>query len=119
MAKSHKKLNERRLRRERRIRAKIFGTQDRPRLSVFRSNRFLSAQLINDEAGVTLISGSTRGEKQPKETKTAGAARLGTTLAAKAVEKGITKVVADKGRYAYHGRLKALVEAMRKGGVSI
>jgi large subunit ribosomal protein L18 len=108
-------LNLRRQLRKRRNRARIFGTALQPRLSVFRSNRFIYTQLIDDEKGVTLASVSS------KETrggiKTNQAEIVGQLLAEKAKKIGIKKVVFNKGSYKYHGRVKALAEGVRKGGL--
>lgn len=96
--------------RKARVRAKVFGTKDRPRLSVFRSNKGLYAQIIDDEKGETLVSA--KGEKGLQ-----AAAVTGEALAAKALKKKIKKVVFDKSGYKYHGRIKALADAARKGGL--
>lgn len=95
--------------RKNRTRAKILGTADQPRLSVFRSNQYVWAQIINDEIGKTLISGATRGMKKSK--KSEQAAELGKVLAEKAKKAGIKKIVFDRGFYKYHGRVKALAES--------
>lgn len=95
-------------RRKRKVRAKITGTVERPRLSVFRSNKFIYAQVINDLKGVTLVSS--------KSTKT-DAEKVGGEIAKKALAKKIKKVVFDKSGYKYHGKIKALAEAARKGGL--
>lgn len=105
-----------RKRRAGRARARIRGTSERPRLSVFRSNTAIYAQLIDDEAGKTILSISSRGMKGEKG-KAALAEKVGESLAKKATEKGIKKVVFDRGRYLYHGRVKALAESARKGGL--
>lgn len=103
-------------RRERRIRGKIVGTAARPRLSVFRSNAHMYAQLIDDQKRETLL-----GVSDKLVAKVAGKANiakeLGVTLAKKALEKKIEKVVFDKGSYAYHGRVKAIAEGAREGGL--
>jgi large subunit ribosomal protein L18 len=115
-----KKLNLIRLRRARRTRAKIFGTAEKPRFSVFRSNRYTYAQLIDDKAGKTLISVSTHGlPKSGKEKKQDSALKLGELIAQKAIEKGVKKAVFDRGKYKYHGRIKAIAEGARKGGLQI
>jgi len=107
-------------RRKIRTRSKINGAKERPRLNVFRSNTEISAQLINDESGKTLISFSSRN--LPK-TKTKGQNKIqistlvGEELAKKAKVKKISKVVFDRGGYKYHGRVKALAEGARKGGL--
>ncbi len=112
---SHK---EKRIRRHRRIRARVYGTASRPRLSVFRSNRFLQAQLIDDEKGKTLI-GITDAALKAKGAKVDHARLLGETVAKRAKEIGITNVVFDRGGYRYHGRVKAFADAVRNGGVTI
>ena len=110
--------NKQRLRRHKRIRAKISGTTARPRLAVFRSNANIYAQIIDDENGVTLLSASTlekefEGYGGNKE----AAKAVGTMIAKKALERGITEVVFDRGGYVYHGRVQALAEAAREGGL--
>ena len=97
-------------RRRTRIRAKIKGTKDRPRLSVFRSNKHISAQLIDDVKGETLAA-ALGGAGVPT------AAEVGKGLAEESLKLGIKKVVFDRGGYKYHGRVKALAEAARKGGL--
>src|SRR3989304_5831479 len=94
--------------RKRRVRAKIFGTKARPRLSVFRSNNHIYGQIINDEAGLTLISFSdVKTEKKAKMTKTMIAAQIGEEIAKKAISKKIKTVVFDRNGFMYHGRVKA------------
>ena len=109
---------ERKIKRQIRTRAKIKGTQARPRLSVFRSNRFMYAQLINDEIGKTIVGVS---EKQLKEKalsgKIARARVLGILLAKKAIDKNFKKVVFDRGSYSYHGRISAIAQGAREGGL--
>ena len=100
--------------RQRRVRAKIFGTAKRPRLSVFRSNKYVWVQVINDDAGQTLASASTKGLKTKTKTKTEQAAALGELLAEKAKKAGIKSVIFDRGSYKYHGRIKSLMEAFLK-----
>ncbi len=110
--------SELRRRRHRRVRKKISGTAERPRLVVFRSNRGIYAQLVDDETGRTLTSASwlpTRGSS--KGTKTDQAAEVGTLLASNAKAAGIERVVFDRGGFLYHGRVKALAEAAREGGL--
>ncbi len=101
--------------RKRRIRARIRGTAARPRLSVYRSLTSLSAQLIDDDAGTTLLAAHSR-EAKAKLT-VAGAKKLGTLVAKKAKEAKITVVVFDRNAYKYHGRIKALADAARAGGL--
>lgn len=113
-----KKKNQIKLRRKKRTRSKIFGTALRPRLSVFRSLKHISAQLIDDENGKTLASVA------EKELKTAGkktnqAKLAGELLARKALDQGIEQAVFDKGAYRYHGRIKALADGVRSAGLKI
>jgi large subunit ribosomal protein L18 len=102
-------------RRHNRIRAKVSGTSARPRLCVYKSNRYLHAQVIDDEKGVTLFAGSTM--EQSKEKKTDGATWLGSELAKRAKQKGVSQVVFDRGGFRYAGRIAALAEAARAGGL--
>jgi len=104
-------------RRHRRVRGKVCGTADRPRLSVFRSNKNIYAQLIDDEKGKTLISIKNSEIKSKKIKKSEIAKELGIFIAKKAVEQNIKKVVFDRGGYKYHGRVKALAEGAREGGL--
>ena len=111
---------ERRLRIKKRIRGRIDGTAEIPRMSVFRSNKQIYVQLINDKTGETLLSvGSTEkdlsGEKSV--TKIEQAKMVGKKLAEKALEKGITSVVFDRNGYLYHGRVKSLADAARENGL--
>lgn len=101
-------------RRHARIRARVEGTQTRPRLTVFRSNRFISAQLIDDEAGKTLAASHGR---EFKGSQSAQATKVGSSIAKKASEIGIKAVVFDRGGYRYMGQLKALADAAREGGL--
>jgi large subunit ribosomal protein L18 len=109
------------LRRKYHIRKKVFGTPDRPRLSVFRSNRHIYAQIIDDTAGATLASASTRSKSTPTKLPNAGnikaAAIIGETIAKQALGVGIQCVCFDRNRYKFHGRVKALAEAARKAGL--
>ncbi len=113
--------NERRLRRHRRIRKKVFGTPERPRLCVFRSNKHIYAQIIDDTIGHTLVSASTLDpelrEKLQKTWNKEAAREVGKLIARRALEKGIKKVVFDRGGYKYHGRVKELAEGAREGGL--
>jgi large subunit ribosomal protein L18 len=106
-----------RARRHRRIRGKISGTAERPRLVVFRSNKGISAQLIDDDSGKTLAGASWVGLKSFSGNKTEQAAEVGKTLAAAAKEAGVETCVFDRGGYLYHGRVKALAEGAREGGL--
>lgn len=108
-------------RRKLRIRRRVNGTQERPRLTVFRSNKNLYAQIIDDVAAKTLVAASTKekglaGDK-PLACNKASAKVLGTRLAEKALQVGIKQVVFDRNGYTYHGRVKELAEAARKGGL--
>ena len=111
-------LDRRRNRVRRSIRARAYG---RPRLSVFRSSKQIYAQIIDDANGVTLVAASSL-EKDNRESMKTGAnveaaKSIGTLIAKRAVEKGITEVVFDRGSYMYHGRVKALAEGAREGGL--
>jgi len=110
-----------RLKRKKRIRKRIYGITDRPRLSVFRSASHIYAQIIDDTKGETLVSASTL-DKDYKQNPVAGkkqevAAAVGTLVARKALDKGITKVVLDRNGFLYHGRIKALSDGARKAGL--
>ncbi len=106
-----------RLRRHRRVRVKVAGTAGRPRLAVYRSNARIYVQLIDDDAGRTLASASSR-EKQLADTKRVEApTAVGKLIAERAKAAGITSVVFDRGGYLYHGRVKALAEAARESGL--
>jgi large subunit ribosomal protein L18 len=107
-----------RLRRHRRVRAKVHGNAERPRLVVFRSNRGIEAQLVDDESGRTLASASHLAlAKSFKGDKTAQAEAVGKALAAAAKTAGVDTCVFDRGGYLYHGRVKALAEGAREGGL--
>jgi large subunit ribosomal protein L18 len=108
---------EARRRRHRRVRGKISGTAERPRLVVFRSNRGISAQLVDDDRGYTLASASWLALGSFSGTKSEQAAEVGRTLAASAKRAGIEACVFDRGGYLYHGRVKALAEGAREGGL--
>ncbi|OGY60163.1 MAG: 50S ribosomal protein L18 [Candidatus Colwellbacteria bacterium RIFCSPLOWO2_01_FULL_48_10] len=118
----NKKHNEIKRRRAIRNRAKITGIASSPRLSVFRSNTGLYAQLIDDESGKTVVSFSTRKlaiAKGEKVNKTKQAEMLGKQIAEMAKKAGITKAIMDRGSYRYHGRVKALADGARAGGLKI
>ncbi|MCS6824225.1 MAG: 50S ribosomal protein L18 [Cytophagaceae bacterium] len=108
---------ERRLRIRRGIRKKISGTPAKPRLSVFRSNTSIYAQLIDDVAGKTLASCSSREFASEKGTKTEISKKVGAKLAEKALALGISNIVFDRGGYLYHGRVKALADGAREAGL--
>jgi large subunit ribosomal protein L18 len=118
---AQKTKHHRQLRRRRHVRSKIVGNAERPRLTVFRSSKHIYAQLINDLEGVTLAAASSR----LKDTKTTvpyggnikAAQMVGEKIAEAAKSKGIAKVAFDRGHYRYHGRVKALADAARKGGL--
>jgi len=110
-----------RLKRKKRIRKNIFGNQDRPRMSVFRTAKHIYAQIVDDTKGVTLVSASTM-DKEYKENPVEGkkqeiAKAIGNLIGKRAVDKGITKVVLDRNGFLYHGRIKALSDAARKAGL--
>jgi len=119
--KKHKRLNFQRKLRSRRTRAKIFGTSDRPRLSVFRSNKFIYAQLIDDKNHRTLVAASDKelinGLKGKRLSKVERAGQLGEFLAEKIKKAKINSLIFDKGHYKYHGRVKAVAEAVRQNGL--
>ncbi|MCL5004450.1 MAG: 50S ribosomal protein L18 [Patescibacteria group bacterium] len=105
-----KTLNQIRQRRKARTRARIFGTVEKPRLSIFKSNRYIYIQMIDDSIGKTIVSVSAESSKN-------AAASLGEAIAKKAVEKGIKKAVLDRGNYKYHGAVKTIAETARKAGL--
>ncbi|WP_433746288.1 50S ribosomal protein L18 [Falsibacillus pallidus] len=108
-----------RKKRHARVRAKLSGTESRPRLNVFRSNKHIYAQLIDDLNGVTLASASTKENDLGLEgtANVEAAKKVGELVAKRAVEKGVKSVVFDRGGYLYHGRVKALADAARENGL--
>ena len=110
--------NAQRLKRHRRVRGKISGTAERPRLAVYRSNAHIYAQIIDDVAGSTLVAASSveKGFEGPGSNKEA-ARKVGKLVAERAVAKGIEEVVFDRGGYIYHGRVQELAEGAREGGL--
>lgn len=109
------KKEQRRVKIKYRVRNKISGTAARPRMSVFRSNKQIYVQIINDETSSTLVSVSSLGmEAMPKKEQ---AAKVGEAVAAKAIAAGITQVVFDRNGYLYHGRVKEVADGARKGGL--
>jgi large subunit ribosomal protein L18 len=109
---------QRRQRRHRRVRGKVHGSANRPRLCVFRSSKGIYAQLIDDDAGVTLASASTlQLGGDASGTKSEKAAEVGKLVAQRAKDAGIAAVVFDRGGYLYHGRVKALADGAREGGL--
>ena len=119
---SKKARNEIREKKHRRLRNRFSGTAERPRLSVFRSNNHIYAQIIDDTVGNTLVSASTLQKdvkaELEKTNNVDAAAYLGTVIAKKAMEKGITSVVFDRGGFIYHGKIKALADAAREAGLN-
>lgn len=109
-----KEENQKKVRRQKRARAKIFGTASRPRLAVSRSNRYILAQLIDDTKGKTLASAS---DKDLKGQKTESALAVGRLIAQKAQQLGVTTVVFDRRGFQYHGRVKAVADGAREGGL--
>ena len=115
---TRKESNRARLKRHVRVRAKISGTAERPRLCVYRSNANISAQIIDDVKGVTLASASTlEKDFEGIGSNKAAAKKVGATIAERAKAKGITEVVFDRGGYLYHGRVSELAEGAREGGL--
>jgi len=108
---------ESRTRRHERVREKIRGSGERPRLAVFRSNSHIYAQLIDDDAGKTLVAASSVDAKDAKGNKSERAKAVGSMLGERAKQKGIDTVVFDRGGYRYHGRIKALGDAARSAGL--
>jgi large subunit ribosomal protein L18 len=104
-------------RRAHRVRGKIHGTAERPRLSVFRSSKHIYAQLIDDESGATLAAASTAGKSGKYGGNVNAAKEVGSKLAEAAKAKGIKLAAFDRGHYRYHGRVKALADAAREGGL--
>ena len=110
--------NDKRIRRHKKIRMNMHGTKDRPRLFVFRSNQHIYAQLIDDDKAKILISASDKDLKQKKgETKSDVAKQVGKLIAKTAIESKIEKVVFDRGGFIFHGRVKALADGAREGGL--
>ncbi|MBI4084948.1 MAG: 50S ribosomal protein L18 [Candidatus Liptonbacteria bacterium] len=116
-----KTINKIRASRGKRARAKISGTGEKPRLSVFRSNRYIYAQLIDDEKGRTVASFSVIGLKKSsaQNAKSVQAEKVGEEIAKKALAAGIKQAIFDRSSYKYHGRVKAVAEGARKGGLKI
>ena len=110
---------QRRLRRRRRVRAKVQGTAQRPRISVFRSNRGIFAQLVDDEAGRTLAAASWTEPELRKLAPMDQAKRIGELIAQRGQQAGVQAAVFDRGGYKYHGRVKALADGAREAGLSL
>lgn len=117
MAKTKKQLRRQRVKRG--IRGKIDGTPERPRLTVFRSNRHIYAQLIDDRAGHTLASASSLRDDIDGESSVAVSKEVGKVLAERAKENGIERAVFDRNGYRYHGRIRALAEGAREAGLNV
>ncbi|MBM7704950.1 50S ribosomal protein L18 [Metabacillus iocasae] len=115
------KLDKNKVRKKRhaRVRAKLFGTATRPRLNVFRSNKHIYAQIIDDTNSVTIASASTLDKELSLDgtSNVESAQKIGELVAKRAVEKGVKEVVFDRGGYLYHGRVKALADAAREAGL--
>lgn len=109
--------NQLRERRQKRNRAKIYGTAEKPRLSIFRSNRFILAQVIDDTTGKTLLSASSKQFAKKAKSKTEQSTLLGELVGEKAVALGIKQAVFNKGPYRYHGRVKAVADGARAKGL--
>jgi large subunit ribosomal protein L18 len=110
---------QRRLKRRRRVRAKVVGTAARPRISIFRSNRGIAAQLIDDEAGRTVAAVSWTEDDLRSLKKAEQASEAGKVLAQRAKDAGVERAVFDRGGYQYHGRVKAFAEGVREGGLAV
>jgi large subunit ribosomal protein L18 len=112
-----------RISRHRRVRAKIQGSAKRPRIAVFKSNQYIYVQAINDETGKTLASASNYGGKKSKtkskDKKSEIASKVGEALADKIKKSGITEAVFDRGGFKFHGRVKAVADGLKKGGIKI
>lgn len=106
-----------RIRRHKKVRAKIFGTSSKPRIAVFKSNQYIYAQVVDDKSGKTLLSVSDLGVKTGK--KSEKALKIGETLAARMKEKGMLEAVFDRGGFKFHGRVKSVAEGLRSGGIKI
>ena len=119
---SKKSRSEVRVNKHRKLRNRFSGTAERPRLAVFRSNNHMYAQIIDDTVGNTLVSASTLQKdvkaELEKTNNVEAAAYLGTVIAKKAIEKGITSVVFDRGGFIYHGKIKALADSAREAGLN-
>ncbi len=113
--------NDKRVKRHERVRKNLYGTPEKPRLCVFRSNKNISAQVIDDTKGMTLVAASSLDKELKAEIANGGnqdaARKVGETLAKRALEKGIEEVCFDRGGFLYHGRVQALAEGAREGGL--
>ncbi len=113
--------NKRRQKIKRRIRRNIYGTAEKPRMSVFRSNKHINVQIINDEQAKTVVSATSQQKdiESAKKTKSEKAAMVGKLVAKLAIEAGIKEVVFDRNGYLYHGKVKALADGAREGGLKL
>lgn len=107
-----------RMRRHARVRKHLAGTADRPRLAVFRSNRYIYAQIINDELGATIAAASSQEKEVAGTLTTETAEKVGKLVGERATAAGVSEVVFDRGGYAYHGRVKAVADGARSAGLS-
>ena len=112
-----------RINRHKRVRARVQGSSKRPRIAVFKSNQYIYAQVIDDETGKTLASMSNYGGKKSKpktkDKKSEEASRVGESLAEKIKKMGVTEAVFDRGGFKFHGRIKAVADGLKKGGIKI
>jgi large subunit ribosomal protein L18 len=108
---------EKRISRHKKVRAKIVGTKERPRVSVYRSNKHIIVQFIDDTINKTILGSKVLEIAKMKGSKSDKSANLGEVLAKKAIEKGITTIVFDRGGFQFHGRIKAIADGLRKGGL--
>ena len=115
--KAQKRLTATRQRKRWRVRKKLVGTAERPRLSVYRSSKHIYAQMIDDLSGVTLAAAGSRAKNAKPGNNIAAATEVGKKLAESAKAAGINKAAFDRGHYKYHGRIKALADAVRAGGI--
>ncbi|MFL5328134.1 MAG: 50S ribosomal protein L18 [Gemmataceae bacterium] len=115
--KAQRRLHATRERKRHRVRNRVRGTSERPRLTVFRSSKHIYAQLVDDDAGKTLAAASSAGKDGGYGGNIKAATAVGTKVAEAAKAAGVTKVAFDRGHYKFHGRVKALAEAVRKGGI--
>ncbi len=117
-----KKLNQKRIRRGKRVSAALYGTPDRPRLSVHRTNRYFYAQIVDDTKGRTIVAASSvvkGGTKGTKTAKSLDAFSVGELLGKQAVAKGVKTVIFDRGAYKFHGRVKSFAEGAKKAGLTL
>lgn len=118
---NYKSKRQHRIMRHRRVRAKIIGTKEKPRVAVFKSNQHIFVQFIDDTVGKTILSSKVISVKKSKAkgSKTDKAHSIGEMLAVKAKELGITEAVFDRGGFKFHGRIKAIADGLKKGGIKI